>query len=139
MTDETDAGRLYFNSVPHSMCTLVLHATLLDSPSVVLKDIGTQNWPAAVLFGVFIFLSAMLLLNILIGVLCEVVSGVSAIEKELITESFVREKVGHVLQQVDANCDGQISKDELLSVLLNADARKHLKAAGVDVAGLIDA
>lgn len=34
-----------------------------------------------------------LLLNMLIGVMCEVVSGVSQTEREVMTELFVREKV----------------------------------------------
>ena len=37
-----------------------------------------------------------LLLNMLIGVMCEVVSGVSQTERESMAETFVREKVGWV-------------------------------------------
>lgn len=36
--------------------------------------------------------SCRLLLNMLIGVMCEVVSGVSQSEREVIAEAFVREK-----------------------------------------------
>eukprot|EP00913_Durusdinium_trenchii_P030604 g28662.t1 len=45
------------------------------------------------LFLVVIALSAWLLLNMLIGVMCEVVSGVSQTERQAIAEAFVREKV----------------------------------------------
>jgi len=45
---------------------------------------------------VFLDVPPRLLLNMLIGVMCEVVSGVSQTERESMAETFVREKVGWV-------------------------------------------
>jgi hypothetical protein len=44
----------------------------------------------------FLDVPPRLLLNMLIGVMCEVVSGVSQTERESMAETFVREKVGWV-------------------------------------------
>eukprot|EP00434_Breviolum_minutum_P025611 symbB.v1.2.022629.t1/scaffold2014.1/size92328/8 len=54
------------------MWVLLLSGTFLDSPSVALNEVGaTSGWLVA-LFLVFIFLSHMMVLNMLIGILCDV-------------------------------------------------------------------
>jgi len=130
----------HFSTVSHAMYSLVLHATLLDSPARVLSEIGDGNKVGQAMFFFAILVSALLLLNMLIGVLCEVVSTVSAAEKERISCSFVKEKVFELLSQGswDADGDGLISKDELSQLLNSEQAMKLLGQAGVDVVGLID-
>lgn len=136
----TQAGERYFGSVFLSMYSLAMHATLLDSPSKVLNDLGQESFPSAALFFFVILLSSLLLLNMLIGVLCEVVSNVSSVEKETLAVSFIREKVMAVFEEsgLDKDGDGVISKNELLRVLGNVDATQHLREAGVDVMGLVE-
>eukprot|EP00913_Durusdinium_trenchii_P024472 g22974.t1 len=64
------------------MWVLLLSGTFLDSPSVALNEVGaTSGWLVA-LFLVFIFLSHMMVLNMLIGILCDVVHQVALNEKE---------------------------------------------------------
>jgi len=140
VTAGTPVQALHFSTVSHAMYSLVLHATLLDSPAKVLAEIGDDNPLGQALFFAVILFSSLLLLNMLIGVLCEVVSTVSAAEKERISCACVKEKVVEILSQGDwdADGDGLISKDELSQLLNNEKATKLLGQAGVDVVGLID-
>merc|ERR1712110_974103 len=68
------------------MWTLLMDGTLLDAPGVVLNRLvhrGEFNTTVAVIiFLVFILLSALTVMNMLIGILCEVVNAVAASEKE---------------------------------------------------------
>merc|ERR1719277_1156747 len=79
-------------------------------------------------------------MNLLIGVLCEVVGSVSAAEKEAIAVSLVKEKVVQVLSEhgLDTDGDGLISKEELHGLAEHEEAAKHLQDAGIDVVGLLD-
>jgi len=139
-TAGTEAGARHFSTVFQSMYTLLVTATLLDGPGVVLADLGSGNIVGGLLFFAVILISALLLLNLLVGVLVEVVSSVSVAEKEHLVVSFVNEKVRHVLEEtgLDQNGDGLISKDELLHILDNSETARHLQDAGVDVVGLVD-
>ncbi|CAK9042278.1 unnamed protein product [Durusdinium trenchii] len=135
-TEGSQGGRLYFNTVWTSMLSLLLYATLLDSPSVVM---GSLNWFGGALFLVVIALSAWLLLNMLIGVMCEVVSGVSQTERQAIAEAFVREKVQQIIQdRHGVRQIPSISRRVLIDMLHDRNATTLLNEAGVDVVGLVD-
>eukprot|EP00931_Biecheleriopsis_adriatica_P033556 TRINITY_DN19481_c0_g1_i5.p1 TRINITY_DN19481_c0_g1~~TRINITY_DN19481_c0_g1_i5.p1 ORF type:complete len:672 (+),score=153.23 TRINITY_DN19481_c0_g1_i5:152-2017(+) len=129
-------GDKYFSSVAQSMYSLLMYATLLDGPSVVLSQLNTL---ACVVFIFVIGLSALMLMNLLIGVLCEVVTKVSETETYMADESFVRGKLIHILTdcEVDSNRDGRISKSELLEIVKNEAAVKALAEMGCDVMELV--
>jgi len=79
-------------------------------------------------------------MNMLVGVLVEVVQEVAATEKEALELNFVKAKMVEVLQnaEVDVNKDMAISKTEFRDILLNREATKALHEVGVDVVGLVD-
>eukprot|EP00930_Biecheleria_cincta_P073509 TRINITY_DN6079_c0_g1_i2.p1 TRINITY_DN6079_c0_g1~~TRINITY_DN6079_c0_g1_i2.p1 ORF type:complete len:781 (-),score=162.96 TRINITY_DN6079_c0_g1_i2:207-2549(-) len=133
----TTGGETYFGSVPRAMYSLMLHATFMDGPSMVLDELDTIS---RVLFLVALVLSAMLLLNMLIGVMCEAVSNISSMEKERMQREKMTEKVKHLLchSNLDLDSNGRISKTELLSLLEDPNAAKVLHDAGVDMVGLLD-
>eukprot|EP00440_Ansanella_granifera_P058249 gb/GFBE01063137.1/.p1 GENE.gb/GFBE01063137.1/~~gb/GFBE01063137.1/.p1 ORF type:complete len:660 (+),score=126.26 gb/GFBE01063137.1/:1-1980(+) len=133
----TEAGELYFSSVPQAMFTLFIYATLLDGPSVVLEVMDTTS---SVLFILAILVTNLLLLNMLIGVMCEASTNVSSMEKQRLDETFMTTKVFQMLIEsgVDLDGDGQVSKNELLTILDNEKAATFLQEAGVDVVGLLD-
>merc|ERR1719210_428587 len=63
----------YFSSLPTAMYSLLIHGTFLDSLGDVAGAISSQSFVLAIVFWIFVALSALTLLNQLIGVLCEVV------------------------------------------------------------------
>merc|ERR1712032_461750 len=77
-------------------------------------------------------------MNMLIGVLCDVVSTVAAAEKEELAVCYVKEKVKEVLAELDSDLSGKISKEEFLQLIKNDDAKNALEAVGVDVLAMMD-
>lgn len=127
-----------FPSVRLSMVTLMNQGTLLDNFSDVVVPLGTDSYLLGALFYLFAILAAWMVLNMLIGVLCEVVALVAATEQEKITVSFVRAQLETVIDEVDSDGNGFITKAEFARLFEYRKACKALEEVGVDVIGLID-
>merc|ERR1719253_712035 len=82
ITAETEVGEELFSGVAPSMYTLLIQGTFLDSVGDTADAIGRDSMLAVVMFFLFVLLSAMMVMNMLIGVLCEVVSAVGAAEQD---------------------------------------------------------
>eukprot|EP00927_Polykrikos_kofoidii_P007811 TRINITY_DN13207_c1_g1_i1.p1 TRINITY_DN13207_c1_g1~~TRINITY_DN13207_c1_g1_i1.p1 ORF type:complete len:797 (-),score=164.93 TRINITY_DN13207_c1_g1_i1:49-2340(-) len=138
LTANTAVGDRLFRNVPDSMFTLLIHGTLLDDVAAVVNKISTEGGLLVGLFFVYILLAALTVMNMLIGVLCEVVSAVAATEREEMLVSYVGGKLRKVVELLDTDGGGTISKKEFLQILENLDAIKALQDVGVDVVGLVD-
>jgi voltage-gated sodium channel len=141
LTDNTPVGTKYFATIPMSMYTLLLHGTLLDNLGPVCKDIGSKNGGGPhflIIFSSFICASALMVMNMLIGVLCEVVSAVASTEQEEMAVCFVKEKMYVVVQSLDTDGDMCIAKDEFREILRSRSALNALEEVGVDPVGLVD-
>eukprot|EP00931_Biecheleriopsis_adriatica_P072583 TRINITY_DN4698_c0_g2_i1.p1 TRINITY_DN4698_c0_g2~~TRINITY_DN4698_c0_g2_i1.p1 ORF type:complete len:671 (+),score=122.21 TRINITY_DN4698_c0_g2_i1:102-2114(+) len=132
---DTAAGDRYFSSVGQSMASLLLFATLLDGPSVVLAEL---NFMSAAIFCLVIGLSSLLLLNMLIGVLCEVVADVKETEIEHLDEVAMRELLLKILQKIDIDGNDKISRHELEQIIKDPEATNLLQNANVDLMTLLD-
>jgi len=135
---DTEIGEKYFASIPESMYTLTVTGTFLDNLTVVVNEIGRESKIYAALFFLFILLAALTVLNMLIGVLCEVVSGVAACEREEMILSFVKGQMKTVMNEIDEDGDGEVSRAEFVKILENKKAVLALVEVGVDPAGLVD-
>jgi len=150
LADGTVMGAKYFPTVMTAMYSLSIHAALLDGVGGVLTEVGQESMATGFVFSCTIGLASLTVLNMLVGVLCEVVSAVAATEKEEMAVSFVKTKVLHILSilsgsdQDDDNAfkegaeDGLISKEEFSVLMKHPDAVKALKDVGVDVVTLVD-
>merc|ERR1711953_1647601 len=109
----------------------------MDNPGhamAVLRNKGTFNTiMATCLFITFILMTTMTLMNMLIGVLCEVVSAVGAHEREEADIKLLKQSILGELLKFDANGDFMISKDEFDTVMTDVQATKALHDLGVDV------
>eukprot|EP00747_Dinoflagellata_sp_TGD_P170634 gnl/TRDRNA2_/TRDRNA2_202692_c0_seq1.p1 gnl/TRDRNA2_/TRDRNA2_202692_c0~~gnl/TRDRNA2_/TRDRNA2_202692_c0_seq1.p1 ORF type:complete len:297 (+),score=45.51 gnl/TRDRNA2_/TRDRNA2_202692_c0_seq1:44-934(+) len=135
VTDGSNVGRELFGSIGQAMYTLLLHGALLDSAGMVLARLDAEQPSLSVLFLFFILIASLTLLNMLIGVLCEVVSSVADAEQEEMALSFVKSRIFSV---VDSDCNHKISKDEFLGILENREAALSLQHVGVDAVELVD-
>jgi len=127
----------YFPTVLVSMRTLLMHATLLDGPAEVVKLLFEKvSRGLALLFLVFIFVSSFTVLNMLIGILCEVVTQVSQTEKAEAEVVFVRNHLLGILECYDTNGDQTIGRGEFNLLMQNIELIEALTRFGTDVAGL---
>eukprot|EP00928_Gymnodinium_smaydae_P078296 TRINITY_DN6213_c0_g1_i1.p1 TRINITY_DN6213_c0_g1~~TRINITY_DN6213_c0_g1_i1.p1 ORF type:complete len:602 (-),score=97.91 TRINITY_DN6213_c0_g1_i1:168-1715(-) len=136
MHGEQSLSQDYFGSLGRCMWSLFIYGTLCDSVGTFLTEmllLGTANAVVAVILSLmFILLSAMTVMNMLIGVLCEVVSGVAQAEKEEAAINLVKDEILVMLKHFDADASGTISQSELQSVMADPHAVAVLEALDVD-------
>lgn len=126
-----------FGSVTESMLSLLLYGSLMDGPGSVVKAIKTDiGLPTASLFGIFIFLSAFTVLNMLIGILCEVVSSVTAEEKENSEIRYLQLNLLEILKCYDKDMSESIGEEEFRQFVQNPEVDDCLKRFGTDIKGL---
>lgn len=129
-----------FPDVPNAMHELLLNAALMESLAHLVLPLKEQSIILMLVLYAFIFLSALTVMNMLIGVICEVVSAVAATERETLSLAFVREKMEELLNNCEADQDNDnlISKEEFEQMLMNPKAMRILQDVDVDVVGLVD-
>lgn len=119
------------------MYDLLLHGTLLDGPAKTFYDIEEHSPALAALFLGFIFLSSLTVLNMLIGILCDVVCNVSNNEKEEQYAMKLKQTIINLLECYDKNDDKMIGRDEFALLMQNPETRQILRRFDVDVATLL--
>merc|ERR1712226_13484 len=87
-------------------------------------------------FIIFVLLASLMVLNMLIGMLCAVVTAVAAQEKEKVLVTYVKSKLMSVLEKLDEDKNGTISKDEFEQLVHVPEAVRALEDLGVDVPNL---
>lgn len=129
----------YFSSVRSSMVTLVVQGVLLDDISGLTRHlISIPSGLALLILAVFVLLSALTVMNMLIGVLCQVVLDVSAQEKETNVKTQMQKTLLVMLQDLDADNSGMLSKEEVQEVMHLDKAVEIMKDIQVDTQHLLN-
>eukprot|EP00747_Dinoflagellata_sp_TGD_P212361 gnl/TRDRNA2_/TRDRNA2_85459_c0_seq1.p1 gnl/TRDRNA2_/TRDRNA2_85459_c0~~gnl/TRDRNA2_/TRDRNA2_85459_c0_seq1.p1 ORF type:complete len:454 (+),score=73.70 gnl/TRDRNA2_/TRDRNA2_85459_c0_seq1:89-1363(+) len=137
MDTENQLLKESFNQILISMWTLLLSGCLLDDISVIADLLVEESIFLAMIFILFVLLSSLMVLNMLIGVLCAVVTAVAAAEKEKVLVGYVKTKLITVLQRLDEDGNGTISKAEFDQLVHIPEAVQALDELGVDVPNLV--
>jgi len=120
---DNDETAQSFGSLPKCMWTLLMDGTFMDSIGTQLTGLlDRREYLAVFVFMVFVGLSAMTVMNMLIGVLCEVVSAVAASEREEAAISLMKETILVLLKNVDVDKSGEISKAEMRELVKDPGA-----------------
>jgi len=139
LTVGTVAGELFFANIGLSMYSLLIHATFMDDLAYFANELKTDElWYCLVLAIIFIFLASLTLMNMLVGVLCEVVSAVAITEKEEFLAMKTVATMNHVLEGLDSNQDKSISYKEFSAILSQPEALECFKEIGVDPMTCLD-
>merc|ERR1712151_764360 len=77
-------------------------------------------------------------MNMLVGVLCEVMNRVAAEEKERMDFNFAKEQILDALHRLDVDHDEKISRKEFMHLITNSEANDAMRDVGVDVVALVD-
>jgi len=129
----------YFGNVLESMSTLLLRGTLPDLADLV-NTMGRANYVFACVMLLFILMSSLTVMNMLVGVLVEVVSVVAAVEKEQMTMQYVKTSLQSMLRKTGMGDESNlaISRHEFEALILKPEAARIIQDVGVDVVGLVD-
>mmetsp|Transcript_56407 Transcript_56407/g.131778 ORF Transcript_56407/g.131778 Transcript_56407/m.131778 type:complete len:571 (+) Transcript_56407:88-1800(+) len=135
----TNVGANYFGNVAIAMHSLFMHGTFLDAVSDVMSEMLEESILGFALMYIFIILSAVTIMNMLIGILCEVITAVADAEKEALQVSWTTEVLQTCLSAgADTNNDGCIDIGEFQSMIQNQQVRKVLREVDVDVQTLVN-
>jgi hypothetical protein len=124
-----DESNMNFETIVYCMWTLLMDGTLmLDNAAILMGELLFGEEPNLVLAGIFFLmyavLSALLILQMLIGVLCDVVSQVGQEQRDAQAIGIVKQELLEIISTFDEG-DGKISQDELFKVM------KHPKSVAV--------
>jgi hypothetical protein len=136
--DEASIEVLYFSSVPEAMHSLIVYGTFLDNLADFIYDVKEQSTVCFIFTWMYISLGSLTIMNMLIGVLCEVITAVAANEKEAAAVERINEQFGQIVQELDTNQDGTLSWDEFQHILLYPEALKALESVDVDAENMVD-
>eukprot|EP00928_Gymnodinium_smaydae_P001587 TRINITY_DN10579_c0_g1_i1.p1 TRINITY_DN10579_c0_g1~~TRINITY_DN10579_c0_g1_i1.p1 ORF type:complete len:683 (+),score=135.84 TRINITY_DN10579_c0_g1_i1:60-2108(+) len=137
LADGTSVAETYFSSVTESMYSLLVFGIFLDNFGVMAGQLRNE-WTLCIVFFVFVLIGSLTVMNMLVGVLCEVVSAVASTEQEEMLVTYVHERLSRVMAILDSDGGGTINKDEFVQILDNIEAVRCLSDVGVDVFALID-
>lgn len=127
-----------FDHLQDIMWNLLLRGAFLDGTFITGNHLLEANETFLFLvFFVFMLLSSQLILNMLVGLLCAVVNAVKDVEKERHIVFYVRYRLMGVLERLDEDGNGTISRDEFDQLLEIPEAVAALKDLGVDVENLV--
>jgi len=140
---DSNIEEVYFSSVPETMHNLLVFGTFLDNLSDYILDVKAESPPCLILSWMYIALASLTVMNMLIGVLCEVISAVAEEEKESLIVDKVNEKFSSIVQYLDTDGSGLISWDEFQQILDPAwmygkEALRALESVNVDAELMVD-
>jgi hypothetical protein len=124
-----------YNNVPSAMMTLVLSGLIPDMAPATYA-FAKENFLFAALFMLFVFLGFITIMNMLIGVLVQVVSVVATVEAETNQLSEVK----HVLldNQLDLKEDDTISMHQINVLLSDENIAEGLCGLSIDTEALMN-
>jgi len=115
--EEEPEIEIIFGTMGKSMFSLFIFGTILDDVTYCSNAIReTENTWMLIAFIIFILISSFMMLNMLIGILVEVVGATAEGEKEKAIESHVREAIGHIFATMDKDENHAVSRGEFLAM-----------------------
>merc|ERR1719356_1920625 len=121
-----------------TMSTLLLGGILPDFKPTT-DAMAAEDFFFAAFFFMFVLLAYVTIMNMLIGVLVEVVGVVASVEKETYQVAAVKRVLLKWAPEADINCDNIIDVNEFKNMLSKDGCVKDLNDVGVDAIALIDA
>eukprot|EP00930_Biecheleria_cincta_P060142 TRINITY_DN45829_c0_g1_i1.p1 TRINITY_DN45829_c0_g1~~TRINITY_DN45829_c0_g1_i1.p1 ORF type:complete len:489 (+),score=96.20 TRINITY_DN45829_c0_g1_i1:85-1551(+) len=135
-TEDSDVGTELFKDVPNAIYTLTRDGILPDN-APILHAFEDEGWLPTLVILLFINTATFAILNMLVGILCEVAFRVSKVYGDRMQTEFIKAQLTDIYtQNIDANSDGFVSKDEFLGIVRNDVANRAVQALGVDTQAL---
>jgi len=137
LLSDAPVGKGCFQTVPMSMNCLLLNGVFADQAQII-GDLLAAHWAYYVCILVYMVIGSLTILNMLIGVMCEVVQLVSEAEKDTMKTQSFKDKISKIVKQADTDGDMVITKDEFRFLVQSQDAMQALSEVNIDVLMLVD-
>lgn len=119
------------------MVIFILDGLLPDFAGPI-RDSGQYHIIYACLFFLFVVIGSITVMNMLTGMLVQVVQNIAEVEKEEMNLCWVKMELERVMDKVDANKDEQLNKDEVKALICDTEICKVFQDVGVDVVQLVE-
>jgi len=141
ITKDTDLGEQYFGSIFDSMFSLFVYGTIPDQAGIIVDATNQQPMFGLVVL-LYVFVAFLTVLNLLVGVIVQVVNVVSAVENEEIAVKDVRRRLmAAVENNVDSGWEGEttvLSRDDFQFLVTQPDIVRALASLRVDCVALLE-
>jgi len=121
-----------FPDVFRAAWVLILQGVFMDGPTQVLDQIKVNSYSLTAVFFVFIILSSFTIMNMLIGILCNVIAQVSDNDANEALEARFRASLLTLLEVHDKDGDQQLHSDEFDLFVNNPEVITLLKRNDVN-------
>jgi len=147
LTDGSDLGATYFPSMTTTANNLVVRGVFFQDAGDMQLDFVKDNQQHLLFcYYLFVLLATLTVLNMLIGVLCEVIFATADFEHETLTIHFVSDHLRIIVEEVmektgnmpEQDEEFSIDKEDFLNILQHRDASGLLNEVRVDVFGMVD-
>jgi len=126
-----------FERVPQAMNFLLLQV-LAGFDADVITGMLSAGFAYYALFLLYVLVASLTLMNMLIGVLCDVVSGVARDEKKDVLLKEIEMSIDGIIKSLDTDNDAMISKEEFQELFQSPLLVQKLDDLGVDVLAFVD-
>lgn len=126
-----------FPTLRAAVWALLLHGVFLDSVAMELNKIADESYILSSVFIFFVIAASYTVMNLLIGILCDVVHQVSAHEKDEMAVNYLKAHLLDILEVHDKDDDRHIIASEFDLLMKNPEIHLQLTKFGVDVGDLI--
>mmetsp|Transcript_41440 Transcript_41440/g.72769 ORF Transcript_41440/g.72769 Transcript_41440/m.72769 type:complete len:657 (+) Transcript_41440:140-2110(+) len=127
----------HFQTVPASANFLMLQV-LCGFDWTIADEMWQENPSCYILFLLYLLIGSLTIMNMLIGILCDVIFDVADTERE---EQFLRDMehtVESLVGSLDVRGGGSVAKKDFEEVMNRAEVVLEMTELGVDVTGLLD-
>jgi hypothetical protein len=138
LAEGTEFGEEFLQGVALSMYTLIIYGTFCDDLSVLADAVKEESSVCLAIIALYIVLASMTIMNMLIGVLCEVISAVAMEEKETISIDKVNEAFTEIMNRLDSNKSGTLSWNEFNLVMDMPEALAAFQSVNVDPEAVVE-
>lgn len=126
-----------FANVPQAMISLLVKGIFADQ-SAIMASMQSKSWVHYVIYLLFMLVGSCTVMNMLIGVICEVIGVAADVEKERMSVQAVQNHVGEIMSALDSDEDRMVSREEYMQMSTNPELVRALDELGVDVVAMAD-
>jgi len=127
----------YFDSVLSVMNTLFLRGIFGDNADFIVSITSVDPWMWAFLIP-FLAVASLTIMYMLLGVLVDVMSAVSASEKERLATAFIVGELREELAKSNRHQDVCFTREEFAQFMMEPGVRRVAEDSGVDVVTMAD-
>jgi hypothetical protein len=140
ISEGTPMGQKYFPTVMEAMYNLIMRGVLLDSVSSMMTDVAEGSTICALIFALVIVLGAITMMNMLVGVLVDVMNTVAGQEKTKLASSMLTEKVRQIIAEsgIESGDANVITLQKFRLLLTTRATANALREIDVEPEALVD-